>query len=741
MALNRMQRNIDEAVDVLTERPLLAADAERILIAYDIKDEHTESAQPARFAVFLSTMLDRVSVPLEDYDLIAGRSVIRELTDAEEVIYRKYLTDPHNPYHTFIHESGHCSYDWEMVIGHGLPGLIKNARDFMESQADNGRKLFLQSLIHVYEAIGRYLLRYAEAAECRGMLDLAETLRKAALEKPADFRTALQLLWIITLIDCSYVTANPTLTLGRLDKILYPFYKADLDSGRLTREEAAALITDYYCKHNLNMGRGEHQVGDETNTSTWGRIFNFDAPQYLLLGGTDADGAYTVNDLTFLFAECIQPSFKNPVVVFYYAPGLNESYPKLWNTLMEKALQSSSLMIYNDSNVKATFCDLGLPQEDFQNYHHFGCNWPSPGSHSYWLHGRPAASAFCAYESAQEAAQVSNAYIRGPEQNWPDVFIQILRDIRDDPSATIETIYSRFYRFMADFISQKTEKGVQELRVRRRKPWAVCSFTDCFTEAPIERGESFSACAKYVFALQSFEMFGTVCDCFTVVDDLCFRNKKLTIGALLDAVDANFAGHEQILAMCRSVPKYGSDDGFSNSHVKRLAEMMAGIVRDKGTTYLKSDGFFLVPCLQSDTWHLKDGLQYGATPDGRLARTSFTQNARPANGSCTNGLTGMFNSMLNIPKNGYLSGALNLDVDPGQFEGEAGRALFGALLAVYFNRGGLHAQVTSVRVEDLLDAQIRPYLHRDLRVRVTGYSGVFVDICKALQDDIIERLK
>ena len=143
MAMNRMQRNIDEAVEVLTERPMLAADAERILIAYDIKDEHTESAQPARFAAFLSTMLDRVSVPLEDYDLIAGRSVIRELTDAEEVIYRKYLTDPHNPYHTFIHESGHCSYDWEMVIGHGLPGLIKKARDFMESQADNGRKLFL----------------------------------------------------------------------------------------------------------------------------------------------------------------------------------------------------------------------------------------------------------------------------------------------------------------------------------------------------------------------------------------------------------------------------------------------------------------------------------------------------------------------------------------------------------------------------------------------------------------------
>ena len=169
--------------------------------------------------------------------------------------------------------------------------------------------------------------------------------------------------------------------------------------------------------------------------------------------------------------------------------------------------------------------------------------------------------------------------------------------------------------------------------------------------------------------------------------------------------------------------------------------MMAEICREIGTKYLKPDGFFLVPCLQSDTWHLKDGLQYGATPDGRLAGSSFTQNARPANGSCTNGLTAMFNSMLNIPRDGYLSGALNLDVDPKQFEGDDGIALFGAMLAVYFNRGGLHAQVTSVSAEDLLDAQLHPHLHRDLRVRVTGYSGVFVDICKSLQDDTIDRMR
>ena len=114
---------------------------------------------------------------------------------------------------------------------------------------------------------------------------------------------------------------------------------------------------------------------------------------------------------------------------------------------------------------------------------------------------------------------------------------------------------------------------------------------------------------------------------------------------------------------------------------------------------------------------------------------------RPSNGACVNGMTAMFNSMLNLPFDGLVSGALNLDVDKNEFGGEKGEELFGALLASYFNQGGLHAQVSASTLEDLIDAQVHPQEHRDLRVRVTGYSGVFVDCCKRLQDDIIERFK
>lgn len=236
-------------------------------------------------------------------------------------------------------------------------------------------------------------------------------------------------------------------------------------------------------------------------------------------------------------------------------------------------------------------------------------------------------------------------------------------------------------------------------------------------------------------------MFGTVADCFIAVDQLVMREKKLMLKELLKAVDADFVGFENTLALCIGADKYGMDTPLSNVHAARLSKTASDLVIEKSRPYFEKQRLFLVPCMQSDTWHLKCGEQFGATPDGRRAHTPFSQNIRPSNGVCVNGVTAMLNSVCRLPRDGLLSGALNLDIDAKLLEGDDGIAILSSLLGVYFNQGGLHAQITCVGIDDLIDAQKNPHLHRDLRVRVTGYSGVFVDICKRLQDDMINRLK
>ena len=305
----------------------------------------------------------------------------------------------------------------------------------------------------------------------------------------------------------------------------------------------------------------------------------------------------------------------------------------------------------------------------------------------------------------------------------------------------MDDLYEAFLGRVTDYTERKLEIFRRKLEMRRKHPTMLLSYRNCFLSETIDSGVGDYAWAKYQFGLHSLYMFGTTVDCFIVTDELVFKRRALTADQLLRAAKANFEGYEEILAMCRGVEKYGSDSEHSNYHVARLSRAVTDIAISKSRPYLEKYGLTLVPAIQSDTWHIKYGETFGATVDGRLAGANFSQNSRPSNGACINGITGMLNSMLNLPSDGLLSGALNLDINPEEYKGEKGIAVFGAILGSYFNRGGLHAQVSSVSAQALIDAKNDPDSHRDLRVRVTGYSGIFVDMCERLQDDIIERAK
>jgi formate C-acetyltransferase len=294
---------------------------------------------------------------------------------------------------------------------------------------------------------------------------------------------------------------------------------------------------------------------------------------------------------------------------------------------------------------------------------------------------------------------------------------------------------------MSEFIDRKLAFLSHELSVRKRAPSKIITFGDLFLEDSLKNAECFSAGAKYHFELQSFQMFGTVANCFISVDQLVMIEKKISLKRLYDAVKADFKGYPDVLALCIKAEKYGMDTELSAKHTVRLSKTASDLVIEKNRPYFERERLFLVPCMQSDTWHLKYGEGFGATPDGRRANTPFSQNLGPSHGAAVNGVTAMLNDITRLPSDGLVSGALNLDLDKRQFSGRDGEKLFSVLLATYLNQGGLSAQVTVVSAEELKDARVNPNLHRDLRVRVTGYSGIFVDICPRLQDDIINRLE
>jgi hypothetical protein len=416
--------------------------------------------------------------------------------------------------------------------------------------------------------------------------------------------------------------------------------------------------------------------------------------------------------------------------------------PRLWEILTEKALDSASLMFYNDTGVMAAYERLGIPREVCRDYYHFGCNWASPTTRATWLQGGPKASKYRAPMSEQEKKMLSVPYTRSPDEyDGPEAFLRIMRELADKQDASMDDFYDRLLARFGEFVDYKLELALLEKTVRQRKKSAVLTFGDCFFPYAIERAGCASACADYFFELLMVRMFGTLVDCIITVDELVFRQKKLTLSQLLAATDADFVGYEDILALCRGVPKYGSDSELSNAHVKRLSRAVTDLIIEKSRPYTEKYGVLVQPAMQSDTWHLKLGEKFGATPNGRRAYAPFSQNSRPSYGSCTAGLAGMLHAMQELPRDGLTSGALNLDVQRSEFAAPEKKRLFGVILATYFDGGGLHAQVSTADVRDLIEAQKEPDRYRDLLVRVTGYSGVFVDLCEKLQNDVIERMK
>ncbi len=147
----------------------------------------------------------------------------------------------------------------------------------------------------------------------------------------------------------------------------------------------------------------------------------------------------------------------------------------------------------------------------------------------------------------------------------------------------------------------------------------------------------------------------------------------------------------------------------------------------------------ILRCLESDMSHIRAGKDLGATPDGRHAFQPISENTSPTPGSCKNGLTAMFNSLATLRFDKISSGALNVRVQPKLFAGEEGLSRLARLVRTYFDMGGLQVQLSFADVEELREAQTHPERHRDLMVRITGYSAAFVDMTERAQNEIIRR--
>ena len=681
------------------------------------------------------------------------------------------------PGNYFYNGVGHVTVQYEKVLRIGYRGIIAEAEAELDrckvSDADYcKRSSFLQAVIISCKAVIRYARRYAKlaadmAARCNNQVRVQELLRisencsRVPENGASSFYEACQSFWFVQQL-IQMESSGHSISPGRFDQYMYPYYKADRDSGAVTREFAQELMDCIWIKLNdLNKCRDAASAEGFAGYSLF---------QNLIAGGQDTEGRDVTNDLSFM---CLQASMH----VMLPQPSLSI---RVWNgtphDFMIKAAELTRTGIglpayYNDEVIIPALINRGLTLADAREYNIIGCVEPQKAGKTEGWHD----AAF--FNMCRPVELVfSNGYDKGKL-----ISIQT-GDV--EKMSTFEEFYNAYKQQMNYMIGLmvNADNAIDVAHAERCPlPFLSSMVDDC-----MKRGKTVQE-GGAVYNFTGPQGFGVanMADGLFAVKKLVFEEKKITMGQLKAALEADFgrgitpetaeavtvqivkelkaagkqADPDQVAQILKSVlssglssekkaeyekirelildqPKFGNDiseiDEFAREVAYTYTKPLESFRNPRGGQY--QAGLYPVSA------NVPLGAQTGATPDGRYAHTPVADGVSPSAGRDTHGPTAAANSVARLDHYIASNGTLfNQKFHPSALAGRQGLENFAALIRAYFDQKGSHMQFNVVSRETLLDAQKNPENYKHLVVRVAGYSALFTTLSRSLQDDIINR--
>ena len=681
------------------------------------------------------------------------------------------------PGNYFYNGVGHVTVQYEKVLAIGYEGIMAEVKAEMAKcnvgDGDYVRRIhFYEAVLTSCQAVITYANRYAElaktyAAECRDakrkaeLLKIAENCSKVPAKGATNFYEACQSFWFVQQL-LQIESSGHSISPGRFDQYMYPYYKKDLDNGTLTREFAQELMDCIWVKLNdLNKCRDAASAEGFAGYSLF---------QNLIAGGQSKEGVDVTNDLSFM---CIQASMH----VHLPAPSLSV---RVWNgtphEFMIKAAELTRTGIglpayYNDEVIIPSLVSRGLTLEDAREYNIIGCVEPQKAGKTEGWHD----AAF--FNMCRPLELVfSNGVDKGEQISIQTGAVENM--------ATFEEFYDAYKEQMKYNIGLlvNADNAIDVAHAERCPlPYLSCMVDDC-----IKRGKTVQE-GGAVYNFTGPQGFGVanMADALYAVKKLVYDEKKITMAEYKELLELNYgkgldatsmadlttqiakgmkaAGKEvgekeiaailtqlkaisespeikergqKLLDMIEEVPKFGNDipevDAFARDVAYTYTRPMESFKNPRGGMY--QAGLYPVSA------NVPLGAQTGATPDGRLAHTPVADGVSPSAGKDVHGPTAAANSVSKLDHYIASNGTLfNQKFHPSALNGRDGLENFVALIRSYFDQKGSHMQFNVVSRETLLDAQKHPDEYKHLVVRVAGYSALFTTLSKSLQDDIINR--
>lgn len=660
---------------------------ERYFLAEQFAKEHLTDTE--RCVRRLRWMLERETpVVFPDAKIVMMRTVPEVPEIFTETEWEEIKKDH------YIHEQGkvcNINPDYRKIIDVGFDEKREEIRESLRKKegTDTEAACYLQALLETLDIIEDFAGRYAQAAEKAGNEEAARILRKIPAKKPENFQEALQFLRLMHY--CLWCSFNYHNTLGRFDQYLYPYLKADLESGALTKESALELLEEFFISFNID-------------SDLYPGMQQGDNGQSMVLGGRDADGKDLYNELSAL---CMQASLELRLIDPKINLRVHENTPlSLYERGTELTKQGLGFPQYsNDEVIIPALLRWGYDKEDAYNYVVAAC----------W-----------------------EFIIPGCGMDIPNIdglsFSQVL--VRCLPKLSACGTFEEFLELVRQEISNTIREMTKNYRNVYMEPSTVMSL---MMDGCVENGRDISKGNKY----NNYGIHGsglsTAVDSLAAIEKYVFTEKSVTVEELLNALEHNFEGYEELRNKLRfDGPKMGNDnDQVDRLAVKLLdwfAESLEGIHNDRGGIYRAGTGSAMYYI-----WHSKD-LQ--ATPDGRDAGEEFACNYSPSLFSRCRGPVSIIKSFakpdLTKVANG---GPLTIELYDSLFRNQESIGKVAMFVKSFMDMGGHQMQINAVNREKLLDAKAHPENYRNLIVRVWGWSGYFVELDEVYQDQIIKRME
>ena len=623
--------------------------------------------------------------------------------------------------------------DYGQALNKGLKAMIaecdeeiKNNRYFDKRSFERG--ITLQAMKLSLEGLVNYASRFsalaAEMAETEQnekrraeLLEISEICARVPAYPARTFREAMQCFWFMFLL----VNPAPTPTIGRFDQYMYPFYKADIETGRITDEEVLELLGML----RIRCMEMNQQSGREIRKRTSGgaRWMN------MTIGGVKPDGSDASNELTRLVLRAVM-DVRTPhhTVTLRVHDGTPDDVMLL--ALQCQAEGCSMPAFVGDKSYIDYFTQVhdpndGLPIEVARDYCMTGC---IDGNVQYRTRTMGITMFVC-------PLMLDIFMNDGWDKNIEEY---VGHRIAGDLSK-----YESFEQFMDDFKGEYryfVETAAEKLNIESAvfKELLPDPFRAAFMYNGIKSGLD---CYAQEYPFESNQLLNPVgmvnlAQCLYAIKKLCFEEKFCTLPEMKKAMDANWVGYEALREKCLDLPHYGNGDDEADAMVQECYRFWV----DTANTIPSSLGGHFRCSAISVTSHQPGGALCGAMPDGRYKGDILADAcASPMAGFDTEGPLAVFSSAMKIPQDEFQAMLLNMKFSPSAIATDADKMKLASAIKIYFANGGKHVQFIVADQETLKDAKEHPDEHKDLMVRVAGYSTYFVQLTPGLQDEVIAR--